>query len=789
MSRRMHDEGPSDVSEVIRMNDYSEAESQQSYVKKSIFKRFHFPQIIILGYGSLGAIYGDIGTSPLYVLNTIFADEISPSKQDVNGAISCIFWVFTLIVIVKYAFLVLQYGPNVGEGGQVALYCKISRVLKTGPTGVRLPGEKEENDLFLLTRSETIDSTQTRNTLFSQRNSKLLENPTFKKVFRRVNMVLCFIGGSLVISDGLLTPTTSVLSAIEGISIAVPSFTTKVMPVAVCILLLLFAIQPIGPQIMSIFFSPVILIWFFTIAVVGIINISDHPAVFRALNPKDAIDLLTRRKGIDVLGSVILSVTGCEAMFADVGHFSPSAVQITLTIFVYPALMLNYLGQGAYLYNHPEDVSDVFYLSIPGGVGGSLYWYVFVVATFSTIIASQALILGVFSILRQMILIDCFPHFNIIHKSANHEGKIYLPAINFALMICVICTCIGFKHSSNVTAAYGLGVSIDFLLTTVFMSLCFFIFYKVHWMVVLVFFLVFGSLEMTLVIANLKKVPHGAWFTLMVSSIMFCFFATWRYCRELKIKQEYNDRVKLKDLLIRPDTEYDSVGGPVLKLGKQRTQKKPPPETYSIKNKINGKMLPLYRYNGLAIMYTSVTALQNSASTVPKLFEVLCHSFPHLPEIFVFLCVRTAPVPHVSEEERVLIQSVKNYPGFYRCIVRAGFMDSSQISESLLNEIYSQLREINCQVFDRVILENGDVYVIHLFGREILKGKRIELKALKLGEWKLQTRIFCRMACFFHSIIIERFFQPLNDLRTISTNIVPDKQKKKTILIGREIEI
>lgn len=789
-------EGVSQANDMSLTSTRSRVHDDEQKPKRSSFWKKGWTRVFVLGYGSLGAIYGDIGTSPLYVLTTIFEDDPLPSKEDVTGAISCIFWAFTIIVIIKYALIVLYFGPNNGEGGQVAIYCKISRILKTGPMGVRLPGEKEEDDLLLLTRSETRDSIQTRSSSFFQHNLEIFENPTFKRIFQQITLLLCFLGGALVISDGLLTPTTSVLSAIEGISIVDPSFTNKVMPVSVGILIGLFAIQPMGSTVTSVLFSPIILIWFITIFVIGAINISHHPKIFMALNPKEAIDLLRRRRGIDVLGAVMLSMTGCEAMFADVGHFSPLAVQLTLSLVVYPSLMLNYLGQGAYLYNHPEAVSNVFYLSVPGGMGKGFYWYTFVLATLSTIIASQALILGVFSILKQMIQIDCFPHFDIIYKSEKHPGRIFLPAINFLLMISVVLTCVGFKRSANVTAAYGLGVSIDFFLTTIFMSLCLFIFYKAHWIVVLFFLLVFGSLEMTLVVANAKKVPHGAWFTIMVGAIMFTFFATWRYCRTLKIKQEYKGRVRLKEILSQSDVQHDSDGVAVFKLGDRRTSFTEVGADHSgcaltVRNKCVGAPIPLYRYKGAAIMYTNMAAFQNSASTVPKLFKDLCNNFPQFPQIFIFLCVRTASVPHVPLEEKVLVQPIMDYPGFYRCIVRAGFMDSSQVKESILNEVWHMIRQVDPQQFEEAIKADGTVNAIQIFGREVLRGRKTEFDDSKLHKWNLYTMksFFVAVSDSMRSMMIEYFFQPLNDLQTVSTNIMPRKQRENAIFIGEEVEI
>ncbi|SMN22354.1 similar to Eremothecium cymbalariae Ecym_3158 hypothetical protein [Maudiozyma saulgeensis] len=761
----------STVDSIITNSTDSTISSHNNITSHHLEKKKSWSKIFVLSYSTLGSIYGDIGTSPLYTLSTIFAKNKSPTRKEVTGVISLIFWCFTLLVIVKYAFIVLRLGPNNGEGGQVAIYCKISNILHTGPIGVNFKDEDDNNEnLLSLSRTETRGSFVSTESFFQSKNFGLLKNKKFKKFFATFTLGLCFLGGALVISDGLLTPTTSVLSAIEGIGLVVPSFDNKIMPVSVCILIVLFAVQPLGSQYISLAFSPIMLTWFVTIFVIGCINISKHPSVFKALNPAEAIYYLRDHRSIDVLGSVMLSLTGCEAMFADVGHFSALSVTLALCFVVYPSLMLMYLGQGAYLYDHPESISSVFFLSIPGGNTTGFYWFVFIFATLATIIASQALILGVFSIIKQMIQIDCFPHFKVSYKSAKSSGTIFIPSINFLLMICVVLTCVGFRKSSNVTAAYGLGVSIDFLLTTVFISLCMLTYYKVHWLVVLFFFLTFGSLEMCLIISNCVKIPHGAWFTIMVTAIMFSFFVFWRWCRVIKIKQERRDRKRLQDILSKSETNNDPSFMLGERIGHTDTN------AVFVKPYLN----KLNRYPGVAVMYSELSSLVNSNSTVPGLFGDICRNFPSLPECFIFVAVRTAKVPFIPLEERVLIQKINHFKGFYKCIIRIGFMDTITMDTHLKVQIISKIKLQGISNSEK----DNPIRFIQIFGKETIRSEnhveKVKLKNMFPWMWR-EIRGF----------VIEWIFFPLNELQSKAVSIASKKNNSNDdiLFIGKEVEI
>lgn len=566
-----------------------------SISKKSLKKKFtHFSykkekKNLILAFGSLGVIYGDLGTSPLYVFSTIF-EEYTPDDNEILGAMSCIFWLFTIVVIFKYSLIVLNLGPFKKEGGQIAIYVKLIRYLRIKKfnrntiidendydeveysdleeeeeqQGGGEGEEKGEHDLEAQHDQVSLSSKISQKSyhddgvvsfdVASMKSGMFYYKPTFiHKMLSHFLIFCCFLGCSLVLSDGLLTPTTSVLSAVAGISIPVPALSEYVMPISVVILLALFAMQRFGSGKVSMIFAPIIFVWLVTIFVIGVINIVNYDtSVLKSLNPAYAVKFL-HKKSFFELGSVLLSITGCEAMFADVGHFNQISIQCTLIFFVYPCLMVTYLGQTAFLLHNKDSdtISDLFYNSIPGGNG--FYWFVFIFATFATIIASQALILSVFSILKQLIKLKYFPNFKIIQTSKKHKGQIYIPLANWILMVAVCLTTVGFRNSNNVTAAYGTGISIDFCVTTALITFCIIYIYNKHVFWALLFLFVFGSLDTTLMIANIRKVPAGAWFPLVVCFISVSFL--YLYNRHVGKKER-----ELQDLIWKQYQKQQNEG-------------------------------------------------------------------------------------------------------------------------------------------------------------------------------------------------------------------------------------
>lgn len=718
-------------------------------------------EILMLTYSSLGAIYGDIGTSPLYVLDSIHYASAIPTETEIYGAVSLIFYLFLILVLIKYALIVLTFGPNEGEGGQVAIYAKIARCLKFGPKGVIIPGTPEKSDLELIKRTETTSS------FMSTKTSSLTwkQNPTVLKFISRVTLCGCFLGCALVMSDGLLTPTTSVLSAVAGIQVAVPTF-TNVLAVSEVVLIFLFLLQQLGSHKISHIFAPIVFVWMIGLVVCGVINISHHPAILKSLSPYYAIQLL-KTSGYDAFGGAMLAITGCEAMFADLGHFGKLPCQMGIS-FVFVCLMITYLGQGAFLVQHPDQLSSVFYTSIPGGVNGWFYWVMFVLALLSTIIASQALILGVFSILSQMINLDCFPKFKVVHVSASYVGKVYIPAANLLLLIGVCGATAGFQNSNNVTAAYGLGISLDFIVTSTLMIICMIYVYEFKWYIPLLFCLIFMPLEMCLIIANMEKVPHGGWFPLLVCALLFGFFSFWRYCRDKTVGAQLNLRVRLIDLftdykkrptpqvvdLNRRFEEDDSVD---LLKDVELADIEIAVEDDDDKNPFSRVAsrfgdVDLTTNPGVAIIYSD-TPHQDLASpnTVPRVYSHIVKNFASVPSVVIFATIRVLSIPYVAPEEKIMGGSTK-IPGHYKCVLRFGFMENvvvdSALRESVLNEF------VNVDELRRNA--GGKLSILHVFENNKIRSHEYQDEETK-NPFKLTQR-------YLRKFMVDQVFSPMNSI-------------------------
>lgn len=789
----------------VGYNSLTDEESQTIESNSENTKQKSWRNVLLLSFASLGGIYGDLGTSPLYVLNSIKYANSPPSQSDIYGAISLIFYVFTFIVILKYVLIVLFIGPNNGEGGQVAIYAKIARALKIGPKGVTIPGTTETSDLELLSRQETSRSFILNSTNRFGSSSNVKNNPKLLKFIAKFILFCCFLGCSLVISDGLLTPTTSVLSAIAGIQIAKPSF-DNVLVVSEVVLIFLFVIQQFGSHKISFIFAPIIFLWLISLFICGIFNIVNyHPQIFRALSPHYAIALL-RKVGIDAVGGAMLSITGTEAMFADIGHFGRLPIQLALTFFVYPILITSYLGQGAYLIEHPEDVRNPFFLSIPGDTNSGIFWVVFVLATLSTIIASQALILGVFSIISQLIKLDCFPTFRILHVSKHCHGKVYIPIINWILMIGVCCTTAGFKNSNNVTSAYGLGIAFDLIVTSALILICMIYVYNWNIFIPICFVLIFVPLEAVLVISNLKKIMHGAWFPIMMTSIFLIFFSFWRWAKSKAVEQNVNARTKISDLYPSfrkvpesktvdlshktKDESWLDLGGEIIEYGIEL------PKVLKSNNnalKVSSKFgcSILQRHKGVGIMYceSSIHLLQ-SPNTLPQIYRKLVSSFASIPSVFIFCSIRVLPAPYVPDSERVLIGSMK-IPGHYRCIIRFGFMEEILINSDLNNAILSAIPDVQALISSNGtelnIAKVNEIPILHIF-----ESNSIRSHTYSEEKFKTKNPIFLA-ARYIRSFLINQIYSPLSSITEYNERLVSikdeDSETEKKLIIGQVIRI
>lgn len=653
-----------------------------------------FLAFLLVCFQSLGGIYGDIGTSPLYTYSSIFKSE--PSQKDILGATSCIFYSFTIVVIIKYCFFVFYFGSNQHQGGAVAVYAKIARKLNLAPRGVTVPNwdpkhDEDDTDVLQLKLTETRAS-------FIEKHSDNAAADYIRRYASWIPLALTFCSTGLIMADGLLTPTTSVLSAVAGIAVPAPDVANRVVLISCLILVVLFLGQRYGSSLISTVFGPVIFLWMISLLAVGIYNITSHPGIFRAFSPKFAIDFL-KEKGIDGMGAVILPITGTETMFADLGHYSVSSVTVTMIFFVYPCLIMAYFGQAARLSVNPSLYSNAFYQTIPGSgptgtSGGGLYWVIFVLATLATIIASQAVILGVSSMYMQLEHLDCVPKLHTVHTSKAAVGKIYIPFVNYVLMILVVLTTIGFQTSDRVTNAYGLCIAMTFFFTTCLIAIVMKTCYNVNIFLCLLFLAAFGTLDMCFTVAGLRKIQYGAWFPLMVSIIAVGFMVLWRWGRSIQIDQEWKTRTPLNNIMTVGPT---AIKGPVLDLGGKTFYKSEiSGETESLQEGdqlyLNGSIenLKVARLPGILVFHANAYYTANSPNTVPELFSKFVHSFPAVHERIVFLAVRVTNAPFVQPENRLVLSPMNaSAEGFYRALVRFGFMDSVVFDE----EFAQTLRE------------------------------------------------------------------------------------------------
>jgi KUP system potassium uptake protein len=536
-------------------------------------------RLLRLSLIALGVVYGDIGTSPLYAFREAFNPEygLPPTRDVVYGVLSLMVWSLLIVVTVKYVTLVLR-ADNRGEGGILAL-------------------------LALVPRNRT------------------------------VLVMLGLFGAALLYGDGIITPAISVLGAAEGLEVVTPAFHPYVVPFTVVILLALFLVQKRGTAGVGRVFGPIVLVWFVTIAVLGVAAIARQPGVLLALNPWYGARLFLTHgsAAFFVLGAVVLTVTGAEALYADMGHFGRRPIRVAWFTIVLPALLLNYFGQGALLVNEPAAITNPFYLLAPR-------WFLYpllAIATLAAIVASQALISGAFSLAQQTIQLGFSPRLTVIHTSRSEFGQIYIPEVNVALMIGCLALVVGFRTSSALGAAYGIAVTATMAITTAL----FYVVARHRWQwsaaragAVAAVFL---TIELAFLAANVVKIAHGGWVPLVIAGAVFLLMTTWRRGTRLVVRLLSGRSIPL-------DRFFAEV-----------EMRKP-------------KRVP-----GTAVFLTAHT------EGTP---EILLHHLRHnkvLHDEVVFLSLTADEIPEVPESERVVVEPLRD--GFHRVIARYGFMETPDV--------------------------------------------------------------------------------------------------------------
>ena len=540
-----------------------------------------------LTLGAIGVVFGDIGTSPLYALKEIFSGHhpIPVTPENILGLLSMVFWAIMVLVSIKYVAIIMR-ADNRGEGGSLALLALIT---------------SRENPVWL---------------------SWLLT-------------MLGIFAAALFYGDSMITPAISVLSAVEGLEIIAPALKDFVIPVTVIVLTGLFMIQKRGTGLVGMFFGPVMIVWFSVLGGLGINQILRHPEVLVALNPYYAFQFIGDfpKLAFLALAAVVLAVTGGEALYTDMGHFGRSPIRLAWFGFVMPALVLNYFGQGALLLHDPQAIRNPFYMLAPE-------WALIpmvALSTVATVIASQAVISGAFSVARQAVQMGLLPRMGIIHTSGKEEGQIYVPFTNWTLYVAVVALVIGFKSSSNLAAAYGIAVTGTMLIDTILIAFVMRLLWRWHWIFVL---LVAGSLlfiDVAFFAANAIKIPEGGWFPLVVGVVSFTVLTTWRRGRKLVNQEMSSSSMQIESFI---DFTND-----------------------------------VHRVSGTAVFMTSSPDGVSSA---------LLHNLKHnqiLHERVVLMTIKTADKPFVKHSKQIETQDLgKN---FSRIIVTYGFMQNPDVPRAL----------------------------------------------------------------------------------------------------------
>ncbi|HYJ53604.1 MAG TPA: potassium transporter Kup [Allosphingosinicella sp.] len=538
--------------------------------------------------GAIGIVYGDIGTSPLYAMKESFIGPhpLAVDPLHIFGVISLIFWSLMLVVTAKYVFVAMR-ADNKGEGGSFALLALISRNLgaKRWASGL---------------------------------------------------VMLGVLATALFYGDAMITPAISVLSAVEGLTIVEAGLAPLVVPIAIVILIGLFLVQSRGTAKVGAMFGPVVLVYLAALAALGIVNILQHPEILGALSPHWAVAFFAYdpRLAFLAMGSVFLAMTGAETLYADMGHFGRKAIGFSWLTLVYPCLALNYLGQGALLLGNPAAVENPFYLMAPEWARLPLV----LIATAATIIASQAVISGAFSVTHQAVQLGFLPRLRTEHTSARAAGQIYIPAVNWGLLLMVVLLVLGFRESTNLASAYGIAVSGTMIITTIMLAVLIFQVWKWNRLLAAVTIGVFALVDTLFFASNVTKVADGGWFPLVIAAIIFTLLTTWATGRRLMRQRLEQDALPL-DIFIK--------------------------STASV-----------HRVRGTAVF------LSTSADSMPS---ALLHNLKHnqvLHQRVLILNVKVEDVPHVATAGRVELHEAGK--GFYRVVLHYGFMDEVDIPADLL---------------------------------------------------------------------------------------------------------
>ncbi|KAK3007388.1 hypothetical protein RJ639_017465 [Escallonia herrerae] len=627
---------------------------------------------IILACQTLGVVFGDVGTSPLYTFSVMFSKAPVNGKEDVLGALSLVLYTLILIPLIKYVFIVLWANDD-GEGGTFALYSLICRHAKVSLLPNQLPSDAHISSFRLKVPSPELE-----------RSLKIKERLEASLTLKRLLLMLVLAGTSMVIADGVVTPAMSVMSAVGGLKVGVPGvkqanilliccviscqstlinriliilfdlIADQVVMISVAFLVVLFSVQKYGTSKVGLAIGPALFVWFCSLAGIGIYNLVKYDtSVLKAFNPVHIYYFFKRNstKAWYSLGGCLLCATGSEAMFADLCYFSVRSVQLTFVFLVLPCLLLGYLGQAAYLMDNYGDTTQAFFSSTPSG----FFWPVFLIANIAALIASRAMTTATFSCIKQSTALGCFPRLKIIHTSRKFMGQIYIPVINWSLLAFALMLVCSISSIDEIGNAYGIAELGVMMMTTILVTLVMLLIWQINIIIVLSFVIIFLGMELTFFSSVLWSVGDGSWIILVFAIVMFLIMYIWNYGSKLKYETEVQKKMSM-ELMRQLGCNLGTVRAP-----------------------------------GIGLLYNELV------KGVPAIFGHFLTTLPAVHSMIIFVCIKYVPVPVVPQSERFLFRRVcpKSYH-IFRCIARYGYKD---------------VRKENHQTFEQLLIESLEKFI------------------------------------------------------------------------------
>ncbi|KAH0768311.1 hypothetical protein KY285_004182 [Solanum tuberosum] len=626
-------------------------------VQKNDFEDVSVGRAILLAFQTLGVVFGDVGTSPLYTFSVMFSKAPVNGNEDVLGALSLVLYTLILVPLVKYVLIVVWANDD-GEGGTFALYSLLCRHAKVNLLPNQLRSDARISSFRLKVPSPELE-----------RSLKIKERLEASLTLKKLLLMLVLVGTSMVIADGVVTPAMSVMSAVGGLKVGLPGVKQdQVVMISVACLVVLFSVQKYGTSKVGLVVGPALFIWFCSLGGIGVYNLIKYDShVWRAFNPVHIYYYFKRNstKAWYSLGGCLLCATGSEAMFADLCYFSVRSVQLTFMFLVLPCLLLGYLGQAAYLMENHADTTQAFFSSVPSGA----FWPVFLIANIAALIASRAMTTATFSCIKQSTALGCFPRLKIVHTSRKFMGQIYIPVMNWfllALSLVLVCSISSIYEIGNAYAIAELGVM---MMTTILVTIVMLLIWQINILIVLSFIIIFLGLELTFFSSVLWSVGDGSWIILVFAVVLFLIMYIWNYGSKLKYETEVKQKMSM-DLLRELGPNLGTVRAP-----------------------------------GIGLLYNEL------AKGIPAIFGHFLTTLPAVHSMIIFVCIKYVPVPVVPQNERFLFRRVcpRSYH-IFRCIARYGYKDARKENHHTFEQLLIESLEkfIRREAQERSLESDGD---------------------------------------------------------------------------------